>query len=242
MTVLYDWRGMEKRDMEKLAHELWIFDGEPVQFLRLPFSTRMTVVRLSSGELWVHSPIKLSDSIKEKIESLGCVKYLIAPNHLHHLFLSEWAVVYPDAEIYGTSEVIKKRSDISFHASLDNSQDYAWNADIQHELFSGSPLMEECVFYHNSSNTLILTDLVENFSGQDFNCWQRVVAKGVGILAPNGKMPLDWRLSFMFGKADARKHLNRLFSWNPKIVVMAHGEIIYENADRFLKKSFKWLI
>ncbi len=55
-------------------------------------------------------------------------------------------------------------------------------------------------------------------------------------------MPLDWRLSFMFGKADARKHLNRLLSWNPQILVMAHGEIVTENADKFLRKSFKWLV
>lgn len=228
--------------MEKLAHEIWIFDGEPVQFLGLPFSTRMTVIRLSSGELWVHSPIKLSESITEKIDSLGSVKYLIAPNHLHHLFISEWIAVYPNAEVYGTNEVIKKRSDISFHASLNNSQDYAWEPDIEHELFSGSPLMEECVFFHNGSSTLIVTDLVENFSGQDFNYWQRIVATGVGILAPNGKTPLDWRLSFMFGKAEARKHLNRLLSRNPRILVMAHGEIVNENAERFLQQSFKWLV
>ncbi len=75
--------------------------------------------------------------------------------------------------------------------------------------------MEECVFYHRLSKTLIVTDLVENFSGQDFNYWQRFVAKGgAGILAPNGKMPLDWRLSFMFSKQEARKHLNKLLSWN----------------------------
>ncbi len=102
--------------------------------------------------------------------------------------------------------------------------------------------MEECVFYHSGSSTLIVTDLVENFSGQDFNYWQRVVAKGVGILVPNGKMPLDWRLSFIFGKADARKHINRLLSWNPQILVMAHGEIVHENADKFLQQSFKWLV
>jgi hypothetical protein len=202
----------------------------------------MTVVRLSSGDLWVHSPIKLSESITEQIESLGCVKYLIAPNNLHHLFLSAWIAAYPNAEVYGTREVIKKRSDISFHASLNNSKSYAWNPDIEQELFSGSPLMEECVFYHNSSSTLIVTDLIENFSGQDFNRFQRVVAKGVGILAPNGKMPLDWRLSFMLGKTDARKHLNRMLSWKPQVLVMAHGEIVIENADKFLQQSFKWLI
>ncbi len=227
--------------MKKLAHEIWIFDGESVQFLGLPFSTRMTVVRLSTGELWIHSPIKLSESITEKIDSLGPVKYLIAPNHLHHLFLSEWIAVYQNAEVYGTNEVIKKRSDISFHGSLNHPKSYAWGPDIEQELFSGSPLMEECVFYHSASSALIVADLIENFSGKNFNYWQRVVAKGVGILAPNGKMPLDWRLSFMFGKADARKHLYRLLGWNPKILVMAHGRIVTENTERFLQQSFKWL-
>ena len=72
--------------------------------------------------------------------------------------------------------------------------------------------MQECVFYHKVSGTLIVTDLIENFSGQNFNNWQRVVAKGVGILAPNGKTPLDWRLSFVFGKSDARKHLARILA------------------------------
>ncbi len=230
------------RNMKKLADDIWIFDGSSVQFLGLPFSTRMTVVRLSTGDLWVHSPIKLSDYITEKMGSLGRVKYLIAPNHLHHLFLSEWIAAYPNAEVYGTNEVIKKRSDISFHASLNNQQRYAWNPDIEQELFSGSPLMEECVFYHNRSSTLIVTDLVENFSGQDFNCWQKVVAKGVGILAPNGKMPLDWRLSFMFGEAKARKHFDRLLAWNPRMLVMSHGEIIDKHAHKFLEQSFKWLV
>lgn len=102
--------------------------------------------------------------------------------------------------------------------------------------------MEECVFYHRRSKTLIVTDLVENFSGQNFNYWQRFVAKGAGILAPNGKMPLDWRLSFMFSKQEARKHLNKLLSWKPNILVMAHGEIVLDNADEFLQRSFKWLV
>ncbi|MDG2882033.1 hypothetical protein P7M59_29525, partial [Vibrio parahaemolyticus] len=131
--------------------------------------------------------------------------------------------------------------DIHFHASL-NQGGSAWNSEVEQELCSGSPLMEECVFYHRLSKTLIVTDLVENFSGQDFNYWQRVVAKGAGILAPNGKMPLDWRLSFMFSKQEARKHLNKLLSWKPNILVMAHGEIVLDNADEFLQRSFKWLV
>ena len=104
--------------MEKLATDIWIFDGEAVTFFFLPFTTRMTVIKLANGDLWVHSPIHLSDALKSQIDQLGLVKYLIAPNHLHHLFLPQWIAAYPDAKTYGTSEVIKKRNDISFDASL----------------------------------------------------------------------------------------------------------------------------
>ncbi|MEI6896301.1 MAG: DUF4336 domain-containing protein [Psychromonas sp.] len=228
--------------MRNIAENIWIFDGKAVQFLTLPFTTRMTVIRLSTGELWVHSPIKLNEIIQTQIEQLGTVKYLIAPNHLHHLFLADWKLIYPDAICYGTDEVIKKRLDIRFEHSLNQGIDWPWSKDLEQVLFTGSPLMEECVFFHKRSTTLIVTDLVENFTGDDFSCCQRFIAKGVGILAPNGKMPLDWRLSFMFSKPQARTHLSVIYDWQPKVVIMSHGVIVEQDAEAFLKRSFSWLI
>ncbi|MGL6314069.1 DUF4336 domain-containing protein [Vibrio sp. WXL103] len=228
--------------MEKFAQDIWIFEGPDVQFLGLPYSTRMTVVRLPSGELWVHSPIQLSTRLFEQVTRLGQVKYLIAPNHLHHLFLPEWVAACPDALVYGTDEVIKKRSDIAFSASLNATQSFTWNDSISQLLFSGSRLMEECVFFHQPSKTLIVTDLIENFSGENFTRWQRWLARVVGILAPNGQMPLDWRLSFRFNKPVARQHLIRIQSWQPEKIIMAHGEPIREEACGFLARSFRWLL
>lgn len=227
--------------MRNLAENIWIFDGDSVPFLTLPFTTRMTVVRIGS-ELWVHSPIRLTEIIREQIQSLGQIKYLIAPNHLHHLFIGEWLAAYPDAQSYGTDQVIHKRNDLRFDGSLNNEQSYPWEKDISQVLFTGSPLMEECVFFHNQSSTLIVTDLIENFPAQHFNSWQRLLAKGVGILAPNGKMPLDWRMSFMFGRSTARQHIEKIIGWKPEKIVMAHGVIVEEAAADFLPRSFSWLI
>lgn len=227
--------------MEELATDLWIFDGEPVRFMSLPYSTRMTVVRLASGDLWVHSPIRLSAAIKARLKTLGPVRYLIAPNHLHHLFLAQWVEAYPETWVYGTDEVIKKRADIAFHGSLNDSGTWAWQDEIEQHIFSGSPFMQECVFFHRASATLIVADLVENFSGKDFNCCQRFAARCAGILAPNGKMPLDWRLSFIFAKGEARQHFKRIVAWKPRALIMAHGEIIRDGASDFLARSFKWL-
>ncbi|MDV5168649.1 DUF4336 domain-containing protein [Photobacterium rosenbergii] len=228
--------------MRKISDDIWILDGEAVPFLSLPFTTRMTVVRLPEDQLWVHSPIKLTSEIKSQLADLGEVKYLIAPNHLHHLFIADWQSCYPDAMTIGTREVIKKRADIIFSSSLNDDQKWPWADEIDQVMFTGSPLMEECVFFHIKSGTLIVTDLIENFPSSNFNHWQRLIAKGVGILAPNGKMPLDWRLSFTFGKSQAREHLNQIITWHPKVIVMSHGEIVESGAKQFIETSFRWLL
>ncbi|WP_020410579.1 DUF4336 domain-containing protein [Hahella ganghwensis] len=225
--------------MQKLAENLWIFDGEPVTFLACPFTTRMTVIRLSDGSLWIHSPIKLGADLMQSLSALGQVRYLIAPNHLHHLYLDEWQQVFPKALTYGTDQVIKKRGDLNFNGSLDQEESWPWADEISQMMFTGSRLMQETVFFHLESRTLIVTDLIENFPKAHFNWWQRVLAKGVGILAPNGKTPLDWRLSF--NKKQAKIHFEKMKSWAPDKIVLAHGNIIENNGTEFLTRSFAWV-
>ncbi len=225
--------------MRQLADNIWIFDGEAVTFLACPFTTRMTVVKLSDGGLWVHSPIKLNADLLSSLAGLGQVRHLIAPNHLHHLYLAEWQLVFPNAATFGTDEVIRKRPDLKFSGSLNQDQDWPWAEEIAQMIFSGSRLMQETVFFHKSSRVLIVTDLIENFPRTDFNWWQRILAGGAGILAPNGKTPIDWRLSF--NKKQARVHLERIKSWSPEKIVLAHGTIIENNGAEFLNRSFAWL-
>ncbi|EGM68695.1 DUF4336 domain-containing protein [Shewanella sp. HN-41] len=227
--------------MKQLAENLWIFDGEAVPFFTLPYTTRMTVIRLNNGALWVHSPIKLTPELQALVEALGEVRYLIAPNHLHHLFLQDWQQTYPQAQSFGTSEVQTKRPDLHFDGLFTAEFQAMWATDIDQLLFTGSHFMQECVFFHKASGTLIVTDLIENFSPDAFNALQRFLARGAGILAPNGKMPLDWRLSFMFAKQQARTHLVKMLAWEPQRIVMAHGLIVEQDAKAFLQRSFAWL-
>lgn len=227
--------------MIEIADNLWVFDGEAVPFFTLPYTTRMTIVRLSDGGLWVHSPIKLTADIQQKVDKLGRVKYLIAPNHLHHLFLKDWQGAYPQAESFGTKEVQKKRQDIKFDGLFSSEGEVPWEEEIGQVLFTGSAAMEECVFFHKASHTLIVTDLIENFDPKSFPPFKRLIARFSGILAPNGKMPIDWRLSFMFHKKEAREHIKYILNWHPQTIVMAHGLIIKKEAESFLKQSFNWL-
>ncbi len=227
--------------LKEIDKNIWIYDGSTVNFYGLPYSTRMTVIRLSNGNLWIHSPEKLNEELKEELGNLGKVEHLISPNKLHHLFLPEWISAYPDAKCYASPGLIEKRQDIKFTKELSNMSEKEWVDEIEQAVFQGSPLMEEVVFFHISSKTLILTDLIENFKPTAFNWWQKPIARFTGILSPNGKTPIDWRISFLFGKAKARIALDIMLGWRPKNIVISHGECIIDNGFEFLNKSFKWV-
>lgn len=226
----------------QISENLWIYEGETVSFFHLPYSTRMTVIRLSDQRLWIHSPVKLSQALQDEIEQLGKVSYLIAPNKLHHLFLLEWIARYPEAESFAAPGLQEKRSDIQFTKLLNNDAEIEWCDEIEQLLFKGSPAMEEVVFFHKDSKTLILTDLIENFDPTVFNGWQRVIAKLTGIVAPKGKTPIDWRLSFVFGKKVARPSLQTMLDWQPDNIIIAHGKCIFGQGTVFLRQSFSWLL
>jgi hypothetical protein len=227
--------------LENIAEDIWIYEGETVSFFGLPYSTRMTVIRLADKKLWIHSPEKITHGLKEELAGLGEVAYLVSPNKLHHLYLGEWLKAYPSARNYAAPGLARKRSDITFTKDLTDKPEDEWAGEIKQTIFKGSPLVEEVVFYHVKSSTLILTDLIENFRPESFNWWQRLVAKFTGILAPNGKTPVDWRTSFLFGKDEARESLATLIKWQPKNIVISHGECIYGQGVEFLVKSFSWL-
>src|SRR3712207_6901152 len=79
--------------------------------LTLPFgleaSTRMSVVRLSGegGALWLHSPVALDRRLREDLEGLGRVRFVVCPNLGHHMFAGEYVAAYPDRSEEHTSEL-----------------------------------------------------------------------------------------------------------------------------------------
>jgi hypothetical protein len=229
--------------LQQIAGDLWVYEGECVSFYGFPFPTRMSVIRLPGDRLWIHSPEKLNNGLKNELSTLGHVAYLISPNKLHHLFLDAWLQAFPAARSYAAPGLIEKRPDLRFDTELRDRAEEAWADEIEQTLFRGSPLMVEAVFFHKASRTLILTDLVENIDAETLNRWQRLVARWAGILAPNGKMPLDWRLSFRLGdQAQARAKLARMLSWQPENIILSHGRCILGGGTAFMTKSFSWLI
>jgi hypothetical protein len=223
------------------APEVWTATGETVPFFGLPYSTRMTVIRLPDRSLFIHSPEKLDNDLIAELTELGEVRHLISPNKLHHLFLQEWLDAFPQAKSYAAPGLAKRFPELRFDAQLDDQAPPEWAGEIEQLVFRGSPAMEEAVFFHRPSRTLILTDLVENFAPEFFTPFQRLIARFTGILAPDGRTPVDWRFTFRFGRATAQQCLERMLSWEPERIIISHGRCIEREGGAFLRHSFRWL-
>ena len=230
--------------LEEVGDAIWLAEGGIVSFYGFPYPTRSVIVRLDNGDLWVWSPIGLSADLLEEVDQLGRVAHLVSPNKIHHLYLQDWKARYPAARIWGLPSTINKRRDLEFREPLSDNPPMEWQPDLDQAWFRGSPVMDEVVFLHRPSRTVIVADLIETlthrFLREHWSWWQRPLAKLDGITSDKARAPLEWRLSFI-NRAPAREARDKVLGWNCERVIMAHGEWRRSNGHAFLARSLDWL-
>jgi len=143
--------------LKPFAENIFIVDGETVNFYGMPFTTRMTVVKLESGDLFIHSPIQLKQNLKAELDKLGKVKYLIAPNKIHYWYLDQFQKAYPDSITFtakGVEERAKENGKkFKVDYILDGNNSYPFLSEVEMMVMQGNRFMEEVEFYHKPSKT-----------------------------------------------------------------------------------------
>jgi Domain of unknown function (DUF4336) len=233
--------------LKPVCPDLWIVDGPEIRFrylgLKLPFPTRMTVLRLSDSRLWLHSPIEPADTLVEEIHKIGSVRFLIAPNTLHYWWISDWATCFPDAETFaapGLERSAKRRIDIRY--SLGDVPPAVWAGVIDQVLVKGD-VLTEVDFFHRPSRTLILTDLIENFEPERVRSWlYRKLVSWSGAADPDGKAPIDMRLSFWRHRKALKAAVERMIAWEPARIILAHGRYYETGGMDELRRAFRWIL
>jgi len=222
--------------LQHIATNLWV-EARKLRFWGLETGTRMSVVRLSNGSLFVHSPVELDNDTRSEVEKLGSVRVVIAPSRMHHLYIGEWMDAYPEARAFCCPTLEKKRSDIAWHAVLGDEPEPEWRGEIDQVFFGARSLENEVVFHHRQSRTLLCADAVFNLADHD-SPLTRIVA----VLMGGRKPGATWlERALIRDRRAAREQIDRMLAWDFDRIVLAHGDIIEAGGRDVLRNAYAWL-
>lgn len=199
---------------------------------------RMTVLPLGGGDVAVVSPIRLDDALARRVEALGRVRLLIAPNLLHHLYLGEASARWPEARVLAPRGLAKKRPDLRIDSFWEDGAPPELSATVRAVPIDGAPSVGEVALFHEPSRTLVLTDLVFHLRRP-----RGLVAHvALWLMGVHGKLAQSraWRF-FVRDRARAAASARALLALPVERLIVAHGEPVEVDARPALARALAWM-
>lgn len=217
------------------AEDVWT-DTREAKFFGVECGSRMSVVRLASGGLFVLSPVALDEATKKQVDALGEVRAVVAPSIFHHLHVGAWMAAYPKA-VFGACPGLEwKRKDLAWSFVLGDQPHPIWAGELGQVYFSARR-ENELDFYHAKSKTLLVTDGLLNLRDHPKRS-TRIVAKLMGNTAPG----VGWMEPLMVrDRKLARRQVDRLLGFDFDKIVLAHGDMITSDARGTVERAYAWL-
>ncbi len=235
---------MGPKRLKEHAPGLWTADGQadkgvPKFLQKYDFSTRMTVIRLTDGGLFLHSPIRLDGGLRAELDGLGEIRAIVAPNKTHHLFAGDACAAYPNAKLYGALGLPIKRKDLKFAGMLGDEPRPEWRGVIEQRTVKGAPMLNEVAFFHPASRTLILTDLVFNVP-KDRPWGIPIVFR---LMGAGGRVGPHRFVRWMIrDRQAARESLGFIMRWDFDRVIVGHGDVIESGGHKKVRDAFGFIL
>jgi hypothetical protein len=184
---------------------------------------RMTAVRLPRGGLLVHSPLALTDVRLVSVARVDAVEYLVAPSCLHHRFVGPWVARFAGAKLYGAPGLARKRKDLTLAGVLGQGDPPPWAAVLDQILIEGAPGINETVFLHRPTGSLLVSDLLFNIL-QPANLVTRLALTVTGT---NGRLAMSrlWR-RYTKNRQALKASIERVLAWDFQRILPSHGEVL----------------
>ena len=206
--------------IHSIAPNLWTL-RYPLPKLGADLRRIVTVIRLNSGQLVIHSTAPFTPQDISEIAALGSPDWIVDAMLHHDTFTREGREAFPNAS-YLAPPGFATEEEFPIGDLL--PPPHAWGTELQVMEIEGVPTLRECVFLHPASRTLIVADLVFNF-GPDEPVWTEIMLK----LAVGGEhhpgMSRPFR-SAIEDEAAFRNSIKAMFDWDFDRVIVAHGDTI----------------
>jgi len=234
--------------IRQVNESIWTFSKAFKRGGIVPFGGRSTAIRTSLGYLVVAST-PLTPETKATLSSAP-VKYIVSPDSVHWLFISEWAKAYPEAKVYGVEDVVPKQDWANLGVkwagvfSKENPTG-SWPEELKDEVkvewFKGF-INQDLALLHVPTKTLVEADLLfnlpayEQFSqpGHSPHLWYLPV----GWLKPD-----TWfHRFFLSGAAKDKTAMAEsaavVASWDFEKVIPCHGDVIESGGKKAFTSTY----
>jgi hypothetical protein len=188
----------------------------------------------------LHSPCAIDDETKNALTALGSIAYLVAPGTYHYLHIASAQAAFPAAETFICPGIERKCPELQFDCLLGDTAPDGWRGQLDQVLVRGSRWIWEVAFFHRDTRTLIVVDLVENFTDRTAHAnralrlWWKAVFHMWNNPKPAPEYQWGWR-----DKAAASTSLRKILKWGFERVILAHGDLIETDARQRIERTWK---
>ncbi|KAH7183934.1 hypothetical protein BKA60DRAFT_602905 [Fusarium oxysporum] len=229
------------------------------RFGLIRIGSRGTIVRLKSGAVAVFSPTALTPEAKEIVAKLGEVKYIVALDLEHHIFLGPWHQEFPQAKLIGPEGLPEKREkqnndQVPFSVVFTDAGknciavDAEFDIEFDYVYISSHP-NKELIFHHKPSRTLIEADLFfnlpanEQYSKAGVSPTSGLLTRLFGFVSNlQGDCIWQKRLIYQTISAAGRPEFNRAIAniskWDFDRIIPCHGDVIESGGKETFCKLF----
>jgi len=220
--------------LQTIAPDLWAAQTVHRAWpLVLP--ARMTVVREPTGLVLI-SPIPIDDQLADELAALGPVRHIVAPNKFHYAYLAAARERYPSATAHGPAGLEEKIGAPLDRPLTATEHDFA---TLEPMAIAGAPKVDEFVFLHRPTRTLVTTDLLFNMKKPPAllsGLLLRLLSRAIGRPA----MSRLWQ--FLASDRNALlDSLDQVLAADFDRLIVAHGDVIDRGGRQALADGTAWL-
>ncbi len=221
--------------MITLCKNVWLL-SYPLRRLGWDLRRNVTIIKLASGRLIMHSTGPFAPDDIRDIKDLGTVTWIVEAMLRHDTFSTTGHSLFPDASFLAP-EGFSKQVDFFTHSILPTP--FEWRNQFEVIELGGIPSMRENVCYHIPSRTLIVADLIFNFPHHE-PLWSELMIKAAVSGSHRAGLSRAFKLAIK-DEAAFRTSMAQMLSWNFDRVVVGHGELIetggHEKVSRVLREA-----
>lgn len=219
--------------MQQVAGNVWTLQY-PLPVLGTHLGRTVTVVRLQSGKLVIHSTAPFAPSDIAAIRELGEPGWLLDATLFHDSFAKEGRRAFPDIPYLAPSGF---QAVAGVETSNLTPAPPEWAGQLEVVPLPGMPKVREHVFFHRPSRTLIVCDFFFNMGGAT-SSWTRFFTRYVMRLRHGVGMSFFFRV--MLRDRDAfREGARRICEWDFERIIVGHGEPIAREAKEVFQRELQ---